>query len=302
NKMKKKFLAIIILILLFSLPCTTAYATVGPAFYYDNSEPTFQAFAKTVAEKNIFENQFAEWIQRTEQLPEDEVFDPQKISFDHSKAVWMTGGWTKETAAEFFDQKDPVAYLHQHHELKTPQSIYIPAYYDGTLYPYVAGYYYHPDSGQYSTVGRNAISSLKLDLVVEERLQARLKEWGLNHYVPQHIMTVEAFTFVLCRTQDQTIAVYVPTDQTVRYFEEYDQKFSKQRTFTKEQLITAIAEYEIEARIAKENAPSQNVGGVPVYDEEPAPRNNTLWWMIGGAVILVGIAVTITLILAKKKA
>ncbi|MBQ6946926.1 MAG: hypothetical protein IJN42_02670 [Clostridia bacterium] len=294
----KKHLLILWIVLLFTCFSFHAFAKVGPAFYYNGNDEKLKEYLQP---DGRIEERFKSWYIRNNKISDEETFDIGQVSLDRTKAVWITENWTKEKFAEFFDTKDKVFYLQQNAHTTITHYAYIPLYYQGKYQNYASAYYYNDIAKMYFDFN-NPIEEYTSDLIIEERLLQKLKEFGLSDWIPQHIAVVEGFTFVLCEKGNELIAVYMPSRYTIRYCEEFHERFTKQRTFTKAQLLSALGDYQTDLNKRLKNQKPGPYGGGPVYDEEPAPRNNTLWWMIGGAVVLAGILITVALILAKKKA
>ncbi len=308
--MKKRSIYTIILffILMIGLSLST-FAEVGPAFYFDGNDPEYQQFLKDRSLPEQASRSFARWMRINKYFGgKEEDFNINDVSLDFSKGVWITHGWTKEMLAEFFDVQDKASYLHHKKDVEKDRTlshyIHIPVYYQGVFdkYGYANVYFYEQSLGEYKE-GSNPMIEELTDIIVEERLLARFKEWGLEGYIPQHTVSANGLTFVLCQNQGQNIAVYVPSSTLVTYFPEYDERLSRQRTFTKNQLVAVIEEYEnfLAQRRAK-NEPIRATGGTMDLSEDEGPAVSPwLWVGIGGGAVALALIVLIIVLAVKKK-
>lgn len=297
-KRYKKCLFTFLLILLVMIFPITAFAEVGSAFYYEGNDARLN---ELLQQEGLSEQQFGHWLKINKFIPEGESFEIDQVELDRTKAVWWTKNWSKEKAAEFFDVTDKLTYLQQNTNPEIDHYLYIPLYYKNEYQNYSAIYYYSATYNDYQKTDNPVVEEIS-DLIIEERLSGCLTTYGLSDWVPQHIISVEGFTFVLCEKAGQTIGVYMPTNYTTNYWKELHQSFSQQRTFNKAQFLTAMTTYEVALAEKNKNASAKNTGGGATETlEENTPPTTTVWMILGGVAFLTVAAVIVALLCSKKK-
>ena len=333
----KRTICLIIMLCIFS-SLFTCYATNQSYFYYDQKAPDVNA--ALFSEESQKQMRFVAEVWLQENMPEKAPIDPAKITFRYDEILQYHPLWNDMILKEFLEAEDRGAYLQKYRAEHPGRVVFdLPCYYDGERVAIFMRIQYDPDTKQYKYL-KNFYVHLSMEVLQETTIyvnQQRVSEFlaskGYEGWTPILPVNIYSCIFYVVQKGDQE-GIYCLGGKV---FEKNNPEISAAITgklLSTDEMIQqlVLARQASAERVAEQKrngtygnsrettvSPSDSGTDVAIpsstdsvtsgeksvgalEEEQGTPPNYFLWWMIGGAVVLAGIAVTIALILAKKKA